>query len=271
MIKTPAFTLLYDNKNATIDIAEYMTDARYTDHLTGTADELDITLSDPKRRWMDIWYPNKGATLKFSIGYEGGDMLDCGTFEIDEITVNDSPNTVQIRALSAGVNTPLRTKQYRAFDDQTLDQVIKKVADDLGFSIEGKIEPLPIERITQQETDLAFIKRLAEDYGYIVKIRNKRLIFSHAETLKMASSVTTIDRTDVMRGWNMREQIRDVPKETNVTKHNPKRKNTVKGSAKHKTKTIRKSSNTKTKTKTKSKAKPKLVVYDIQDGKLTKS
>lgn len=270
MIKTPAFTLLYNNKNATHDIAKYMIDARFTDHLTGKADELDITLSDPERKWMDAWYPNKGATLKFSIGYDDGNMLDCGTFEIDEITVNDSPNTVQIRALSAGVNTPLRTKRHRAFDRKTLDQVIKQVADDLGYSVEGKIEPLPIERITQQETDLAFINRLANDYGYIVKIRDKRLIFSHAETLKMASSVTTIDRQDVMRGWNIREQIRDVPKETSVTKHNPKRKKTVKAESKHKTKTIRKPSVSK-RTKPKAKPKPKLVVYDIQDGKLTKS
>lgn len=267
MINTPTFTLLYNNKNATHDIAEYLIDASFTDHLTGKADELDITLADPERKWMDAWYPSKGANLQFSIGYEYGQSLDCGTFEIDEITVNDSPNTVQIRALSAGVNVPLRTKRHRAFDNQTLDQVIKQVADTLGFSVEGKIEPLPIERITQQETDLAFINRLANDYGYIVKIKGKRLIFSQLVNLQNIGSVTKIDRSDVMRGWSLREQIRDVPKETNVKKHNPKAKKTIKATAKHQPKTRLK----KVKTRGSKKSNKPLIVYDMVDGKITKS
>ncbi|ERL56130.1 phage late control D family protein [Psychrobacter aquaticus] len=228
MIRIPAFTLLYNNKTATHDIAESMIDASYVDHLSGEADELSITLADPDRLWMSDWYPNKGATLMFSIGYEGEPLLDCGIFEIDEITLNDAPNTVQIRALSAGVNDGLRTVKHVAYDDQTLNEVIVKVARQLGYSVEGKIAALRIERITQKETDLAFIKRLAITYGYAVKVIGKRLIFSHLQALNDAVIIATIDRTEMHRGWSFRDQIRTVKKEATVTRHNPKTKKTVK-------------------------------------------
>lgn len=228
MIKKPTFTLLYNNKSATIDIAKDLIEASFTDHLTGESDELDITLADEERKWMGEWYPTKGATLVFAIGYEGEKLLDCGTFEVDEITVNDSPNTVQIRALSAGVADGVRTTKHKAYDNQTLDGVIKATASSLGYTVEGKIEPLRIERVTQKESDLAFIKRLAEAYGYIVKVIGKRLVFSKISELKTAGSIATIDRTQMYTGWYVREQIRTVKKEATVTSHNPKTKQTIK-------------------------------------------
>lgn len=228
MIKKPTFTLLYNNKSATIDIAKDLIEASFTDHLTGEADELDITLADDERKWMGDWYPEQGATLAFAIGYEGEKLLDCGMFEIDEITVNDSPNTVQIRALSAGVTDGVRTVKHKAYDSQTLDKIIQATAERLGYTVEGKIEPLRIERVTQKETDLAFIKRLADSYGYIVKVIGKRLVFSKISELKNASSIATIDRTQMYTGWYVREQIRTVKKESSVTSHNPKTKQTIK-------------------------------------------
>lgn len=281
MIKTPAFSLTYNNKTATHDIARSMIEASYTDQLSGEADELSITLADPDRLWMSDWYPNKGATLAFAIGYEGEQLLDCGVFEIDEITINDSPNTVQIRALSAGVSDGLRTTRHAAFDDQTLDAIIVSVAKRLGYSVEGKIEPLRIERITQKETDLAFIRRLATTYGYAVKVVGKRLIFSHLQALNNAIAIATIDRLQMHRGWYFRDQIRTVKKEATVTRHNPKTKKTVKATLRAPTKTPRKEavkkqgnkSNPQSKkpTKPKSSKKPAapLKVFGMKDGKIT--
>lgn len=266
MIKTPAFTLLYNNKSATADIAKDLIEAVFTDHLTGEADELDITLADPDRKWLGDWYPTKGATLQFAIGYENEPLLDCGTFAIDEITITDSPNTVQIRALSASVNDKLRTIKHKGYDNQTLDQVIRAIAKELGYTIEGKIEALQIERLTQQESDLAFIKRLADTYGYLVKVSGKRLIFSKLSALNNAKSVATLDRSQIFRGWRFTDQIRTVPEKSSVTKHNPKTKQTIKASANN-TKTEPKKSANTAKPKAKKSPKP-LVVYGVQNGKV---
>lgn len=271
MIKTPAFTLLYNNKSATADIAKDLIEAVFTDHLTGEADELDITLADPDRKWLGDWYPTKGATLQFAIGYENEPLLDCGTFAIDEITITDSPNTVQIRALSASVNDELRTIKHKGYDNQTLDQVIKAIAKELGYAVEGKIEALQIERLTQQESDLAFIKRLADTYGYLVKVSGKRLIFSKLSALNNAKSIATLDRSQIFRGWRFTDQIRTVPEKSSVTKHNPKTKQTIKASANNTKTEPKKSANPKQQPT--STAKPKkspkpLVVYGVQNGKV---
>ena len=67
MIKTPAFTLLYNNKSATADFAKDLIEAVFTDHLTGEADELDITLADPDRKWLGDWYPTKGRVCSLPL------------------------------------------------------------------------------------------------------------------------------------------------------------------------------------------------------------
>ncbi|MFB2538804.1 phage late control D family protein [Acinetobacter sp. c3-l95] len=270
MIKTPIFTLLYNNKSATHDIAEDLLEATFTDNLTGEADELDITLADEQRKWMGDWYPEKGAKLRFAIGFLGEKLLDCGEFEIDEITISDSPNTVQIRALSASVSSGLRTNKYKAYDNYTLDKVIQHTAKSLGYQVEGKIQPLPIERITQKETDLAFIKRLADSYGYIVKVIGTRLIFSQLSALKATASIATIDRKSMYASWYLRDQIRTVKKDANVTKQNPSQKKTVKASV-----APQRPSNPSAKTaKAKiahTKQEPKdLMVFGIKDGQVKK-
>lgn len=232
MIKTPYFELLYNDKDATHDIAKHMISATYTDTLKGESDELSITLEDSERKWMGTWYPKQGAKLMFKIGFLGESTLDCGQFEIDEIEINDTPNTVRIRALSAGVNSPLRTVNYRAFDDKTLDVIIKEVAQSLGYSVEGKIEPLKIERITQKESDLAFIKRLAEQYGYIVKVKGTRLIFSRLDKLKINNGAIMLQREQIHNGWRFREQIRTTKKSATISRQNPKTKKLVTSQAK---------------------------------------
>lgn len=232
MIDAPAFELLYNNKSATHDIALHLLDASYKDTLKGESDELDITLEDTERKWMDAWYPSKGAQLSFKIGIEGDAILDCGQFEIDEINIADSPNTVRIRALSAGINSPLRTVHYQAFDEVLLEEVLQKIAADLGFTVEGKIYPLMIERVTQSETNLAFIHRLAKTYGYIVKVKGKRLIFSRLDQLKTNSSVITLHRQQIDRGWQFKDQIRTVKKEATLARQNPKTKRLVKSKSK---------------------------------------
>lgn len=269
MIKTPTFTLLYNNKSATADIAKDLIEAVFIDHLTGIADELDITLADPERKWLGDWYPAKGATLQFAIGYDNEPLLDCGSFVIDEITITDSPNTVKIRALSTSVNDKLRTIKHKGYDNQTLDQVIKAIAKELGYTIEGKIQALQIERLTQQESDLAFIKRLADTYGYLVKVSGNRLIFSKLTALNSAKSIATLDRSQIFRGWQFADQIRTVPKKSSLTKHNPKTKQTIKATANNnKTEPKKHTKSTQSKPSKAKKSSKSLVVYGVQNSKV---
>jgi phage protein D len=49
----------------------------------------------------------------------------------------------------------------------------------------GSIESIKIDRVTQYaETDVSFLRRLASEYGYAVKVVSDQLNFSHLATLR---------------------------------------------------------------------------------------
>lgn len=75
----------------------------------------------------------------------------------------------------------MRTRSNRGFENTTLLAIAKKHT----LRLEGTIEPLKLDRVTQyNETDLAFMTRLAREYGYIVKVTHEALVFSHCVTLR---------------------------------------------------------------------------------------
>ncbi len=78
-VATADFTLLYNSKDITADIARQVISLSYTDKITGESDELEITLEDADARWQNTWYPEKGAQLQLKI-YQESQQLDCGVF-----------------------------------------------------------------------------------------------------------------------------------------------------------------------------------------------
>ncbi|MDP4371207.1 phage protein D, partial [Escherichia coli] len=91
----------------------------------------------------------------------------------------------------------------------------------------GKIEPLTIDRVTQYgETDVGFLKRLASEYGYAVKVTTKELIFSHLPTLRCLAPVKTIDRKDVSH-FTFKDTINRIYKNATVQHQNSKKKELV--------------------------------------------
>jgi len=84
-VPVPAFELSYNGRAITQDIAPYVMSATYTDHLTGEADSLDIELEDTDGRWLDRWYPEKGASLAYRFGYEDAPLISAGRFDVDEL------------------------------------------------------------------------------------------------------------------------------------------------------------------------------------------
>ena len=59
--------ILYDNKDISKDLAQYLKSFSYNDVISGQADDLSITLEDRTGLWKNDWLPEKGATLVVSI------------------------------------------------------------------------------------------------------------------------------------------------------------------------------------------------------------
>ena len=215
-VLSPVFTLWYLKKNITSDIAPYVTRVSYSDNIKNESDTLEVELEDTEGRWLDAWYPGKGDTLTLNIGYQGEKLLFCGTFSIDEIEVSSPPSTVSIRGIATSVNRALRTKSSRGFENTTLAAIAGRIAKKHQLALVGSIAPLRIDRVTQYaETDVAFLRRLASEYGYAVKITGDQLIFSHLETLRSQEPVKQLTRQDVAL-FSLRDTINRIYKAAKV-------------------------------------------------------
>jgi len=222
--RAPRFEITMAGHNVTAALTPYLLSATYTDYVEGQSDTLEIAVEDTDGRFRTTWYPTQGDALQLKLGYQDTTLLDCGGFEIDEIELEGPPDTVSIRAVSAGVLRPQRTHMGRAYESTTLATIARQVAVRLKLSLVGTIEAIPIRRVTQiNESDLTFLHRLAGEYGYAFSVKGTRLVFAKRAELRAAKVVLTLSRSDLAR-YRLRDKIMGVVHEAQASYHDPKTK-----------------------------------------------
>lgn len=235
-VRIPKFKLIYEGKDITADMSRFVDDLTYTDNESGESDEITIGLHDIDDLWKGPWFPLKGDKVKLELGYNS-DMIDCGTFTVDEIEFSGPPDRVVISALSAGVKSPLRTKNNKAYEKQTLKQIAEEIAKKYGFQLvagDGNQKSLEIkvERVTQnRETDLSFLKRIGLDNGILFSVRDTNIVFTSVYSLEEKKSITSFDKTDLI-SFNFKDKATKVYKSCVVKYLDPKTGKVVKAETK---------------------------------------
>lgn len=213
------------DRDITADLMPFLISLVYSDKVEGESDSLDISLENTDQRWLNGWYPQKGDRLRCEIRpNDGSPALRPNDFEIDEIRFDGPPDVLTLRGIGAGVSKPQRTKQGRAYEDTTLAAIAQAVAIRLRLQLVGEIEPIRIHRVTQiYENDLAFLKRLAAEYGYAFSVKGSKLVFYKHASLRSASSVLTLSRSDLSR-FSGTDKLMDVVSNATVSYHDAKSK-----------------------------------------------
>lgn len=221
--------IIIDGKNVTGDVSPYLSRISYTDRLEAESDDISLSFEDTQKLWQQSWYPQQGDSLQAKIG-KPGDVLDCGTFEIDEIEFEGPPDTVTVKGIAAAINKELRTKNSKGFEKQSLRKIAQYFADKHGLQLIGDLSALQkieIERKTQEnQTDLSFLSGLAKEYGFIFSLRGGSLVFMDIETLESQAPAMIINRSDVAR-WNFRDKTSQVYAGASVSTRDM-RSNTIK-------------------------------------------
>jgi len=227
-VPKPKFSVLYNGKNITADIAKYMLSISYTDKTEGESDEIEIELEDVDALWQNSWYPEKGAKLTVVI-----ETMKCGVFEIDEIEMKGPPDTVTIKGIATSITKALRTKKSDAHEKKTLKQIAQKVAEKNGLTIDDMlgVPDFSFDRITQnKETDLGFLKRISKEHGVVFSVRDNKMTFMSVYELEKQKSVFTIDKSDIS-GYSMKDKADGMVKEAKVASKNMKTNETVTANA----------------------------------------
>ena len=228
-VPQPAFELAYNGKAITAEVTPYVTAITYTDNLTGESDDLDVELEDTDGRWINAWYPEKGAVLTLKFGYLGQTLVKAGVFSVDEVNLSGPPSVVKIRALATGVQEAVRTRKGRSYEKTTLAAIAQRIAKRHKMKLIGKVEALQIDRATQyHETDLQFLSRLAAEYGYAFKVteNNTKMVFWKTADLHGQKPIRTFTPADMI-SYNASDKITNVPGDAQVKYHDPKTKKLV--------------------------------------------
>lgn len=224
----PSYEIVYDGKNITGDILPYVISFTYTDKTAGEADELELLLEDNSGLWSNEWYPVKGDSITARI-FLLGKVLECGTFTIDELTGTGGSggNTMSIKAIAAGINKKMRTRNSSAHENKTLREIVNTIATAHGLEVQGDIGNVRLTRATQyRETDLAFLHRLASEYGYEFSVRDNKLIFTNVYKIEDKAAALILKSNEII-SWSITDKTSETYKVAKVAYHNPKEREVV--------------------------------------------
>jgi uncharacterized protein len=232
-VRTPAWTLTYQGTPITADISYMVKEVTYTDNVQGKAGELSVKLEDRNKLWQNTWYPTQGDLVSLQIGYASGPMLDCGEFQIEDLeldTAVESGDEFTIRALPTWITPAMRTPYSAAFETQTLGQIAQNIANKYGFALINVPDGIDVTfaRVTQNyETDLAFLKRIANYHGYdftvVARGGQKQIVFYAYSVLETQNAVTTIDRTFTIKA-QFKSWSYQIYKDANINYFDPNAK-----------------------------------------------
>jgi hypothetical protein len=172
----PDFSLTLQGNDITHNIRPRLLSLSLTDNRGFEADQLDIELDDSDGLMV---MPQRNAVLSLSLGWQGSPLTLKGRFTVDEVEHRGAPDTLTIRARSADFRGTLNTRREASYHDTTLGDIVRQVAarNQLTAKLADGLDALAIGHIDQtQETDAAFITRLASLNGAVAAVKNGCLL-----------------------------------------------------------------------------------------------
>ena len=200
-VRSPAWVLTYQSVDITQDISSMVLAITYTDRLGAASGDLEIVLGDSAKLWQGPWYPQQGDVINLTIGYRAEAQLPCGSFQVDELELEGPPDTFHLRCLATYITPAMRTARSTGYEGQTLTQIAATIAAKYSFSLVSEADDSDpaFQRVTQrQETDLAFLRRLALEHDYDFTIRGAQMVFYSRSALESSAPAISLDRRDIM-------------------------------------------------------------------------
>ena len=174
---TPVAKLSINGKPFNTDALSRIISISLTDKSGFEADELTVSLSDHDGK---LALPPKSAEITIALGYIETGVVDKGSYKITEVSWSGAPDTLHITAQSADTSDRFSEAKEKSWHKTSLKEIIESIAAANGYTpIIGKAyQDEKIDHIDQSnESDAAFLSRLAERYDAIATVKHGRLLF----------------------------------------------------------------------------------------------
>lgn len=145
----------------------------------------------------------KGMKIQASIirlnwtGNGEEEKLECGQFELDNVTAQGPPATVTIKGTSLPYSSTIRqTKKSKSWENYTLSGIAKEIAEKNGMTCMFLCsEDTTYPRVEQYRvSDIGFLQKLCQDAGFSLKITNNIIVIFDQAAYESKDSIKTIQR-----------------------------------------------------------------------------
>ncbi len=193
------FQLTIQGIDRTTEVKQRLISLSVTDKSAKETDELSLTLSDHDGK---LPLPSKGNQIRLWLAMpDTGELIDKGSFIIDEAEHSGTPDQMNIRAKSANFKSSLKTKRSKSYHKSTLGDIAQSVAKrhNLTLAIDKNSAKIAISHIDQhRESDINLLSRLCQQYDQLYTIKSERLIIKPIANGKSTAG-TTIPSANISR------------------------------------------------------------------------
>ena len=143
----------------------------------------------------------KGMKIQASItrlnwtGNGEEEKLECGQFELDNVSAQGPPATVTIKGTSLPYSSTIRqTKKSKSWENYTLSGIAKEIAEKNGMTCMFLCSTdTTYPRVEQYRiSDIGFLQKLSQDAGFSLKITNNIIVIFDQAAYESKASVKTI-------------------------------------------------------------------------------
>lgn len=139
------------------------------------------------------------ATICLNHGDGRAEFLDCGQFELDDVTADGPPSGITIKATALPYTSSVRqTKKTQAWEAYTLRGISEEIARRNGMACLFDVEQdIYYERVEQfKESDVEFLQRLCSMSGISLKASNNMLVLFDQQIYDRKEAVRIIKRSE---------------------------------------------------------------------------
>jgi len=179
-VPVPQYKVIIDGTDITNKIKPRLMNMTVTDNRGFEADQVELQLDDSDGL---LTMPRRGATMRVWLGWKGTPLIDKGSFTVDELEHSGAPDTLTITGRSVDFRESLNVKKERSFHGKKLSEIIDTIAKNNSLSsvLSITLKDEVIEHIDQtNESDAAFLVRLAKEFDTIPTVKDGRLLFVRA-------------------------------------------------------------------------------------------
>ncbi len=169
---TPTFRVLANDKDITEFVNTNTSRIEFIDEEGEQSDEITFEFVGEYRR------PKHGDELKLWLGTkEDGDFF-CGLFVVQNPkTKSAEKKSVEVSAVAANFTKGLKVKRSKTYENVSIKKVASIVAARNDLELKSDFDDIYIEHLEQTgESDISFLKRIANEYNAIFAIKNNKLL-----------------------------------------------------------------------------------------------